>query len=103
VYSTIFVQSQVPAHAELCWLLNCVTPFNWLTGMIQFKEKSAVINDQANSQHADVVEDVFAESASGKSVSTGLFDYPVLMAADILLYQVDFIRGPDIMSSNCVC
>lgn len=66
--STIFVQSQVSAHAELTWLFNCVTPLNWLTDMIQFKEKSV---------------------RQGENVGTGLLDYPVLMAADILLYDAD--------------
>jgi tryptophanyl-tRNA synthetase len=66
--STVFVQSHVAAHSELCWLLNCVTPLNWLERMIQFKEK-------ARKQGADV--------------SAGLLDYPVLMAADILLYDAD--------------
>lgn len=68
--SKIFVQSHVRAHAELCWLLNCVTPMNWLEGMIQFKEKA---------------------KKGGDSVGVGLFDYPVLMAADILLYQADLV------------
>lgn len=66
--STIFVQSHVPAHSELTWLLNCITPLNWLEGMIQFKEKAL---------------------KQGENVSTGLLDYPVLMAADILLYDAD--------------
>jgi tryptophanyl-tRNA synthetase len=66
--STVFVQSQVPAHAELCWLLNCLTPLNWLERMIQFKEKAL---------------------KQGDNVSVGLLDYPVLMAADILLYDAD--------------
>ena len=66
--STVFVQSQVSAHSELCWLLNCVTPLNWLERMIQFKEKAL---------------------KQGADVSTGLLDYPVLMAADILLYDAD--------------
>ncbi|MEX1315882.1 MAG: tryptophan--tRNA ligase [Synechococcaceae cyanobacterium] len=66
--ATVFVQSQVPAHSELCWLLNCVTPLNWLERMIQFKEKAVKQGDQ---------------------VSAGLLDYPVLMAADILLYDAD--------------
>ena len=66
--STIFIQSQVSAHAELCWLLNCVTPLNWLERMIQFKEKAL---------------------KQGADVSAGLLDYPVLMAADILLYDAD--------------
>ena len=65
--STLFVQSHVTAHAEGCWLLNCVTPIGWLERMTQFKDKS-----------------------EGKErVSTGLLDYPVLMAGDILLYDAD--------------
>jgi tryptophanyl-tRNA synthetase len=67
-YSTIFVQSHVPAHSELAWLLNCITPLNWLERMIQFKEKAI---------------------KQGENVSVGLLDYPVLMAADILLYDAD--------------
>mmetsp|Transcript_19196 Transcript_19196/g.44462 ORF Transcript_19196/g.44462 Transcript_19196/m.44462 type:complete len:440 (-) Transcript_19196:68-1387(-) len=64
--SKIFVQSHVPAHSELSWLLNCITPMNWLERMIQFKEKS---------------------KKQGESVGVGLFTYPILMAADIMLYQ----------------
>lgn len=67
-HSTIFVQSHVSAHSELTWLLNCVTPLNWLERMIQFKEKAL---------------------KQGENVSVGLLDYPVLMAADILLYDAD--------------
>jgi tryptophanyl-tRNA synthetase len=67
-YSTIFVQSHICAHSELAWLLNCVTPLNWLERMIQFKEKAV---------------------KQGENVSVGLLDYPVLMAADILLYDAD--------------
>ncbi|NJP08931.1 MAG: tryptophan--tRNA ligase [Leptolyngbyaceae cyanobacterium RU_5_1] len=67
-YSTIFVQSHVSAHSELAWLLNCITPLNWLQDMIQFKEKAL---------------------KQGQNVSAGLLDYPVLMAADILLYDAD--------------
>jgi len=66
--STIFVQSHVSAHAELTWLLNCLTPLNWLEDMIQFKEKAV---------------------KQGQNVNVGLLDYPVLMAADILLYEAD--------------
>jgi tryptophanyl-tRNA synthetase len=65
--STIFIQSQVPAHAECCWILNCVTPVGWLERMTQYKVKA------------------FQQ----ESVSTGLLDYPVLQAADILLYDAD--------------
>ncbi len=66
--STLFIQSHVSAHAEGCWLLNCVTPLGWLQKMTQFKDKSA-------------------KSAAQESILTGLLDYPVLMAADILLYD----------------
>jgi len=68
--ATIFVQSHVTAHAELTWLLNCTTPIGWLERMIQFKEKS---------------------KKAGENVNAGLLDYPVLMAADILLYQADLV------------
>ena len=68
--STVFVQSHVPAHSELGWILNCVTPLNWLERMIQFKEKAI---------------------KQGDNVSVGLLDYPVLMAADILLYDADLV------------
>ncbi|AFY55278.1 tryptophanyl-tRNA synthetase [Rivularia sp. PCC 7116] len=67
-YSNIFVQSHVPAHSELTWLFNCITPLNWLEDMIQYKEKAI---------------------KQGENVNVGLLDYPVLMAADILLYQAD--------------
>ena len=67
---SIFVQSHIPAHSELCWILNCMTPINWMERMIQFKEKSI---------------------QQGNNVSIGLFDYPILMAADILLYDADYV------------
>ena len=68
--SIIFIQSHVPQHAELAWVLNCYTMFGELTRMTQFKDKSA--------SHAD-------------NVNAGLFTYPSLMAADILLYQADLV------------
>ncbi|MDO4515841.1 MAG: tryptophan--tRNA ligase [Bacillota bacterium] len=68
--SIIFIQSQVPQHAELAWVLNCYTMFGELSRMTQFKDKSAA--------HAD-------------NVNAGLFTYPSLMAADILLYQTDLV------------
>lgn len=70
--SNIFVQSHISAHAELTWLLSCITPIGWLRKMIQFKEKSK-------------------KSGNGEEVGTGLLTYPVLMAADILLYQSDLV------------
>jgi tryptophanyl-tRNA synthetase len=69
--SILFVQSQVPEHAQLTWLLNCLTGFGEASRMTQFKDKSARIGDQ--------------------QVTVGLFDYPVLMAADILLYDANVV------------
>jgi len=63
--STLFVQGHVAAHSEATWLLNCVTPIGWLERMTQYKDKAAKL----------------------ESILTGLLDYPVLMAADILLYD----------------
>ncbi len=68
--NTIFMQSHVPEHAELAWILNCLTPMGYLNRMTQFKEKS-----QKNL----------------KNINAGLFSYPVLMASDILLYQADLV------------
>lgn len=65
--STIFVQSHVREHTELTWLLNCVTPIGWLEKMTQYKDKAK----------------------KQESVGTGLLDYPVLMAADIILYDAE--------------
>jgi tryptophanyl-tRNA synthetase len=66
---SIMVQSAVPAHAELAWMLTCVTPIGWLERMTQYKVKSA----------------------KQESISDGLLQYPVLMAADILLYQAGIV------------
>ena len=68
--SLFFIQSHVHTHAELAWMLNCYTQFGELSRMTQFKDKSAT--------HAD-------------NVNAGLFTYPSLMAADILLYQADLV------------
>jgi len=68
--SSIFVQSHVPAHSEMTWILNCFTPMGWMERMTQFKEKSKEKRER---------------------VSVGLFDYPALMAADILLYDTDVV------------
>ena len=65
--SALFVQSHVPAHAELAWVLNCITGFGEASRMTQFKDKS--------------------QKAGSESASVGLFTYPILQAADILLYQ----------------
>src|SRR5213080_624643 len=66
---SIMVQSAVPAHAELAWMLTCVTPVGWLERMTQYK----------------------AKAAKQESVGDGLLQYPVLMAADILLYQAAIV------------
>ncbi len=68
--NTIFIQSHVPAHAQLGWVLDCYTMFGELSRMTQFKDKSAKNSDNVNA---------------------GLFTYPSLMAADILLYQADLV------------
>ncbi|MEW5956965.1 MAG: tryptophan--tRNA ligase [Chloroflexota bacterium] len=68
-HCAIFVQSHITAHSELTWLLNCVTPLGWLERMTQYKDKSV----------------------KQESVSTALLDYPVLMAADILLYDSHYV------------
>ncbi len=68
--TVFFIQSQVPQHTQLAWVLNCYTQFGELSRMTQFKDKSA--------KHAD-------------NINAGLFTYPCLMAADILLYQADYV------------
>lgn len=72
--NVIFIQSHVPAHAELAWVLNCYTMFGELSRMTQFKDKSA--------KNAD-------------NINAGLFTYPALMAADILIYQADLVPVGD--------
>jgi tryptophanyl-tRNA synthetase len=68
--SIVFIQSHISAHSELAWILNCFIPMGWMQRMTQYKEKSAGHKEQ---------------------VSVGLFDYPALMAADILLYKTDVV------------
>ncbi len=67
--SLVFIQSQVRQHAELAWILNCVTPMGWMNRMTQFKSKSGGTD----------------------SVGVGLYSYPILQAADILLYHTDLV------------
>ncbi|MGH7698797.1 MAG: tryptophan--tRNA ligase [Candidatus Dormibacteria bacterium] len=69
--STLLVQSHVPEHTELAWILGCVTPVGWLERMTQFKDKS--------------------RRRQVERIGAGLFNYPVLMAADILLYDTSFV------------
>jgi tryptophanyl-tRNA synthetase len=68
--SIVFIQSRIHEHSELAWILNCFIPMGWMQRMTQFKEKSVNQKEQ---------------------VSVGLFDYPALMAADILLYDTDVV------------
>ncbi len=77
-HSSIMVQSQVSGHSELAWMLTCVTPMGWLGRMTQFK----------------------AKSAAQETVGDGLFQYPVLMAADILLYQAAVVPVGDDQSQH---
>ncbi|NMB30915.1 MAG: tryptophan--tRNA ligase, partial [Clostridiales bacterium] len=72
--SIVFIQSHVPSHSHLTWLLNCNTQFGELSRMTQFKDKSA--------RHSD-------------NINAGLFSYPVLMAADILIYSPDLVPVGD--------
>ncbi len=69
---TLVIQSLIPEHTELCWIFNCLTPMGDLYRMTQFKDKSDLV-----------------EEKGGAFISAGLFDYPVLMAADILIYRAD--------------
>lgn len=73
--AAVFVQSHIPAHSELSWLLTCQTPLGWLNRMTQFKDKSTKLGQE--------------------SISAGLLNYPTLMAADILLYQADAVPVGD--------
>ena len=78
--NTLFIQSHVPAHAQLGWVLNCYTMFGELSRMTQFKDKSAKNKDNING---------------------GLFTYPALMAADILLYQPDYVPVGEDQKQHC--
>jgi tryptophanyl-tRNA synthetase len=113
--STIFIQSDVTEHAELTWVLNCVARMSELQRMTQFKDKARLLGllegakevSQRNPQLAndaetwesltEVVSSGIAAEEQRKqgSMSVGLFDYPVLMAADILLYQTDLVPVGD--------
>src|SRR5579872_983536 len=77
-HSALVVQSSVPEHAELAWMLTCVTPVGWLERMTQYK----------------------AKSEAQESIGDGLLQYPVLMAADILLYQAGIVPVGDDQSQH---
>ena len=80
--SAVFVQSQISAHVELAWIFTCTVPFGWLGRMTQFKAKTRQAGNNRD------------------SVGTGLFIYPVLMAADILLYQAKLVPVGDDQSQH---
>jgi tryptophanyl-tRNA synthetase len=67
----LFTQSHIPAHSELMWILSCMTPLSWVNKMVQYKEKSKNKNNEPS--------------------STGLYTYPILMAADILIYKANIV------------
>lgn len=73
--NNLFIQSLVPEHSELCWIFNCFTSFGWMERMTQFKDKSSLS----------------AQKSKDAFISVGLFDYPILQAADILIYKADFV------------
>ncbi|MDX1939367.1 MAG: tryptophan--tRNA ligase [Saprospiraceae bacterium] len=75
---TLFIQSLVPEHAELCWIFNCFTSYGQLSRMTQFKDKSKQ-----------------SEESSEGFISAGLLNYPILQAADILIYRADFVPVGD--------
>ena len=77
---TLFIQSHVHEHAELGWILNCYTMFGELSRMTQFKDKSA---------------------KNAENINGGLFTYPALMAADILLYQADYVPVGEDQKQHC--
>src|SRR5229473_573493 len=77
-HSSLIVQSSIPQHAELAWMLTCVTPVGWLERMTQYK----------------------AKSQNQETISDGLLQYPVLMAADILLYQAAIVPVGDDQSQH---
>lgn len=78
-YSTIYIQSHIPAHTELQWILSCQTPQTWLNKMTQYKEKSNKIK----------------QFSSTESITLGLYSYPVLQSSDILLYNTTHVPVGD--------
>ena len=87
--SKIFVQSHVIGHTELAWLLSCITPIGDLQRMTQFKEKAAKLGFKAG--EVNELKFTHEGARAGASVNSGLLMYPVLMAADILLYNADAV------------
>lgn len=91
--STIFLQSQIPAHSELMWILNAITPMGELNRMTQFKDKKLQAPGTKLKENIPlVIKTGFGPGADEDELTNvGLFDYPVLMAADILLYDTNVV------------
>lgn len=99
--ATIFIQSDVPEHAELTWVLSCITRTGELQRMTQFKDKAGKLRERfmlgdesvpfVETEHRETHEGKIKITDSSQSPGVGLFTYPILMAADILLYQTDLV------------
>ena len=89
--ASIFIQSHVTGHTELAWLLSCSTPIGELQRMTQFKEKAAKLGFQTSAEPENELKFTHSGARAGASINAGLLMYPVLMAADILLYNADAV------------
>ena len=87
----IYRQSYIPAHSELTWILDCFTGFGEMSRMTQFKDKSQKLFEESGAVDAAGIEDIVAAKAAKARISVGLFNYPVLMAADMLLYGARYV------------
>lgn len=88
--SKIFIQSDVPEHLELAWVLGTLTPLGWLNRMTQFKDKVGSESSAGSADGAGFGDDSSGEKEN-KNANLGLYSYPVLMASDILLYKADYV------------
>lgn len=94
----IYRQSYVPAHSELTWILDCFTGFGQMARMTQFKDKSGM--NEPNSGLKQVANWAYEKATGDVVTSVGLFNYPVLMAADILLYGTKYVPVGDDQSQH---
>ena len=88
---SLYRQSYVPAHSELTWILDCFTGFGEMSRMTQFKDKSGKSVNEERTTSEGLVRTIASGETRSIATSTGLFNYPVLMAADILLYGATYI------------
>ena len=93
----LYRQSYVPAHSELTWILDCFTGFGEMSRMTQFKDKSVKLLNDGIAVNSEAP---FEAKMSDGRVSVGLFNYPVLMAADILLYNAEYVPVGDDQSQH---